>query len=110
MAPRWVVASGVGVAQMLAFGTSLYLLTVLAQPMHDDTGWPLPWIVGGMSAGLLAGAGGAPAIGRWIRRHGGRPALTLSSFLFAGGLGLLALSPNLAVYFAGWAVIGAAMA
>jgi MFS family permease len=110
MAPRWVVASGVGLVQMLAFGTSLYLLTVLSQPIRADTGWPLPWIIGGMSVGQLAGAALAPRVGRWIKRHGGRPALSVSSFLFAGGLGLLAISPNLVVYFAGWMVIGLAMA
>jgi predicted MFS family arabinose efflux permease len=110
MAPRWVVASGVGLVQMLAFGTSLYLLTVLAQPMKADTGWPLEWIIGGMSVGSLAGAAVAPMIGRWIKRHGGRPALSVSSLLFAAGLGLLAISPNLAVYFAGWTVLGLGMA
>jgi len=110
MRPRWVVASGVGLVQMLAFGTSLYLLTVLSQPIRADTGWPLPWIIGGMSAGQLAGAAVAPRVGRWIKRHGGRPALSVSSLLFAAGLATLALSPNLAVYFAGWIVIGLAMA
>jgi len=110
MAPRWVVASGVGLVQMLAFGTSLYLLTVLSQPIRADTGWPLPWIIGGMSAGQLAGAAVAPRVGRWIKRHGGRPALSVSSLLFAAGLATLALSPNLAAYFAGWIVIGLAMA
>nr|MEA2796888.1 hypothetical protein [Phenylobacterium sp.] len=110
MRPRWAVASGVGLVQMLAFGTSLYLLTVLSQPIRADTGWPLPWIIGGMSVGQLAGAAFAPRVGRWIKRHGGRPALSVSSFLFAGGLTLLAVSPNLVVYFAGWMVIGLAMA
>jgi len=110
MAPRWVVASGVGLVQMLAFGTSLYLLTVLSQPIRADTGWPLPWIIGGMSVGQLAGAAVTPRIGRWIKRHGGRPALSVSSLLFAAGLTILALSPNLVVYIAGWLVIGLAMA
>ena len=110
MRPRWVVASGVGLAQMLAFGTSLYLLTVLSQPIRMDTGWPLPWIFGGMSAGQLAGAAAAPRVGRWIRRLGGRPALSVSSLLFAAGLALLAVSTSLPVYFAGWVVIGLAMA
>ena len=110
MRPRWVVASGVGLVQMLAFGTSLYLLTVLSQPIRADTGWPLAWIIGGMSTGQLAGAAVAPRVGRWIKRHGGRPALSVSSLLFAGGLAVLAVSPNLPVYFAGWVVIGLAMA
>ena len=110
MRPRWVVASGVGLAQMLAFGTSLYLLTVLSQPIRADTGWPLPRIIGGKSAGQHAGAAAAPRVGRWIKRLGGRPALSVSSLLFAAGLALLAVSPNLAAYFAGWVVIGLAMA
>ncbi|HYG27148.1 MAG TPA: MFS transporter, partial [Caulobacteraceae bacterium] len=110
MRPRWVVASAVGLAQMLAFGTSLYLLTVLAQPIHADTGWSLEWVVGGMSIGSLAGAGAAPRVGRWIKRRGGRPALSLSSLLFAAGLGLLAVAPILPVYLAGWVVMGFAMA
>ena len=110
MRQRWVVASGVGLAQMLAFGTSLYLLTVLAQPMRVDTGWPLQWIIGGLSAGSLAGAAVAPTVGRWIKRHGGRPALCASSLLFAAGLATLAAAPNLGVYFAGWIVVGLAMA
>jgi MFS family permease len=110
MRPRWAVASGVGLVQMLAFGTSLYLLTVLSQPIRADTGWPLPWIIGGMSLGQLAGAAFAPRVGRWIKHHGGRPALSISSLLFAGGLSLLAISPNLAVYVAGWVVIGLGMA
>ena len=107
--PRWLVASGLGLAQMLAFGSTLYLLTVLGQPIHADTGWPLTWVIGGMSAGSLAGAAVAPRIGRWIRAAGGKPALSASSLLFAAGLGLVAVSPNLAVYFLGWTVIGLAM-
>jgi MFS family permease len=108
-APKWIVASGLGLAQMLAFGTSLYLLTVLAEPIHEDTGWSLQWIVGGMSVGLLAGAIVAPSVGRWVRRRGGRPALSLSSLLFASGLGLAAVAPSLAIYFTGWCVIGLGM-
>lgn len=109
MRPRWLVASGLGLGQMLAFGTTLYLLTVLGQPIHEQTGWPMPWIFGGMSVGALAGAVISPRAGRWIRSHGGKPALSLSSILFATGLGLIAVAPNLAVYVAGWLVIGLAM-
>jgi MFS family permease len=107
--PRWLVASGLGLAQLIAFGSTLYLLTVLGQPIHADTGWPFTWVVAGMSLGSLSGAAIAPRIGRWIRTHGGKPALSASSLLFAAGLGTLAISPNLPVYFAGWILIGLAM-
>lgn len=43
-----------GVTQILAWGSSYYLLAVLAQPIAADTGWPLAWIVGGLSLSLLS--------------------------------------------------------
>ena len=42
-----------GVTQILAWGSSYYLLAVLARPIAADTGWPLAWVVGGLSLGLL---------------------------------------------------------
>jgi hypothetical protein len=41
---------GAGVAQILAWGSSYYLPAVLAKPIADDTGWPLTWVVGGLSS------------------------------------------------------------
>ena len=35
-----------GVTQILAWGSSYYLLAVLAQPITADTGWSLAWVVG----------------------------------------------------------------
>ena len=42
-----------GITQILAWGSSYYLLAVLAEPIAGDTGWSLAWIVGGLSLGLL---------------------------------------------------------
>ena len=59
-ARRWPVISALGIVQIFAWGSSYYLLAVLAAPIAADTGWPLSWIVGALSIGLLAaGAGGA---------------------------------------------------
>jgi len=54
------------VAQLIAFGTSLYLLAVLAEPIRVATGWGLPMITGGLSIGVLAGAIISPLVGRRI--------------------------------------------
>jgi hypothetical protein len=51
--PRLVVTSAIGTAQILAWGSSYYLTAVLAGPVAKDTGWPLSWIVGDLSLGLL---------------------------------------------------------
>jgi MFS family permease len=98
-----------GVAQIFAWGTSFYFPAVLAAPIVADTGWPLGGVVGGVSIGLLVGGLVSPRVGRTIERHGGRPVLVLSSFLFAAGLAGIALAPNLPVYLLAWAVVGLGM-
>ena len=107
--PRLVVVSAIGVAQILAWGSSFYLIAVLAKPVGDDTGWPLSWIVGGLSTGLLVSGLVSPTVGRLIDRHGGRPVLAASAVLLAAGLVLLGLAPALPAFVAAWIVIGVGM-
>ena len=98
-----------GIMQILAWGSSYYLLGVLAPVIATDTGWPLPWIVGGLAFGLMAAALVSPQVGRTIERHGGWPVLAASAVLFAAGLCGLAAAPGLPVYLATWFVLGLAM-
>lgn len=98
-----------GVAQILAWGSSYYLLAVLAQPIAQDTGWPLTWIVGGLSLGLLVAGVVSPRVGESIERVGGRLVLAASSAFIAIGLLGLALSPSLPVYVLSWLVAGVGM-
>jgi hypothetical protein len=51
---RRLAVSALGVAQILAWGSSYYLPAVLAKPIAAETGWSLTWVIGGLSAGLLA--------------------------------------------------------
>ena len=108
-ARRWPVISALGVIQILTWGSSFYLPAVLAGPIADGTGWPLAWVVGGLSVGLLAAAFASPRVGLAIHRHGGRPVLALAAVLLAVGLAVLGDAPNLPVYLAGWIVIGLGM-
>lgn len=98
-----------GIAQIFGWGTSFYFPAVLAEPIVKDTGWPLAWVVGGTSLGLLVGGLVSPRVGRAIERHGGRPILVLSSLLFATGLAAIALAPGLPLYLVAWAVVGLGM-
>lgn len=109
-ANRRVIVGALGLFQILAWGSTYYLLAVLAKPIAADTGWPLTWIVGAMSLGMLTSGIAAPRIGRLIDRNGGRNVLAASALLFALGLTLLAVSPHLAVFVTGWIVIGLGMA
>nr|WP_246736318.1 MFS transporter [Enterovirga sp. DB1703] len=106
---RAVVITTLGITQILAWGSSYYLLAVLAVPISSDTGWPLPWVVGGLSLGLLVAGLVSPRVGRLVGEHGGRPVLGGSALLLGLGLALLGAAPNLGVYLLAWAVLGAGM-
>jgi predicted MFS family arabinose efflux permease len=103
------VVAALGVAQLIGWGTSFYFPGVLAAPIAADTGWPLSFIVGGVSLGLLIAGLISPQVGRLIGAHGGRPVLAASALLFASGLCIIGMAPALWVYLAGWIAVGAAM-
>jgi predicted MFS family arabinose efflux permease len=98
-----------GFNQILVWAASYYLPAVLSLPIAADTGWPLSWIVSGLTLGLLTGGFCAPRIGMIIKRRGGRHVLAASSVLLAAGLAILAVSASLPSYLFGWLVIGCAM-
>lgn len=104
-----LVISALGITQILAWGSSYYLLTILAKPIAAETGWPFAWVISGLSMGLLVSGVVSPQIGRAIERHGGRPVLMASAALLAIGLLTLAVAPNIPTYLAGWLVIGLGM-
>jgi predicted MFS family arabinose efflux permease len=106
---RRIVITVLGVAQILSWGTSFYFPAVFAPPILEDTGWPLGFIVGGTSVGLLIAGLVSPQVGRLIDRHGGRPVLLASPVLYAAGLIGVGSSPTLAVYLASWVLIGLGM-
>jgi len=106
---RRAVVAALGVVQILAWGTSFYIPAVFAVPIVTDTGWPLAFVVGGVSIGLLVAGLISPQVGRIIDRHGGRPVLLASSFLYAAGLAGIGLAPSLPFYLAAWIVLGLGM-
>ncbi len=106
---RAAIISVLGVTQIFAWGSTYYLLAVLAKPIVADTGWPLAWVVAGVSLGLLIAGVVSPWVGRFIACCGGRPVLAASAGLFALGQSALALSHSLPIYLAAWLVIGLGM-
>ncbi len=106
---RRVVISALGIAQILAWGTSFYFPAVFATAIVADTGWSLSWVVSGTSIGLLVAGLISPQVGRIIDRHGGRPVMLASSLFFAAGLAGAGLASNLPLYLSAWALIGIGM-
>ena len=106
---RRAVIAALGVTQILAWGSTYYLPAVLAGPIARDTHWPLTWVVGGLSLGLLVAALISPRVGQTIEKHGGRGMLAASAVAIGLGQIGLALAPNLGVFIAAWLVIGLGM-
>lgn len=107
---RHVVVTALGLTQILGYGTTFYLLAVLATPIAAETGWALSKIAAGLSIGLLIAGISAPFVGRVMDRFGGRPILTFGSFCFALGLGGVGLSTSFQTYMVAWCVVGLGMA
>jgi len=104
-----IIVPALGITQILAWGSSYYLLAVLAKPIAADTGWSLTWIVAGLSLGLLIAGLVSPLVGRQIHRRGGRPVLAASAILLGIGLLGLAAAPSLPAFVAAWIVMGLGM-
>src|SRR5690242_4574012 len=107
--PRAIVVAMLGCLQILAWGSTFYLLPVLARPIVEDTGWPYDRVMAGLALGLLAAGLVSPRTGRLIGRHGGRRVLAGGALLVALGLVIVASANSLPVYLAGWIVLGAGM-
>jgi predicted MFS family arabinose efflux permease len=107
---RLLVAAALGLTQILGYGTTFYLLAVLAKPISAETGWDLSQIAAGLSIGLLIAGISAPVAGRILDRFGGRPVLAFGSVCFAIGLAGVGLSTSVVTYCAAWCVVGLGMA
>ncbi|OZI63997.1 MFS transporter [Bordetella genomosp. 1] len=99
-----------GIAQILIWGGSFFLLSVLADPIHRDTRWSMSWIYGALTVGVLISGLLSPRANAFIARGQGRQVLVASGWIVAAGLCVVGAAPNLWVFFAGWCLIGAGMA
>ena len=99
-----------GLTQILAFGTSLYLLGVLADFILADVGWSRAQLSFGFTLGVLVAALVSPRLGRAIHAGRGFRVLAASPFLFASGLGLMSIAGSYPFYLLAWALIGGGMA
>lgn len=99
---------GLGITQIIAWGSIYYSLTVLGPSITRDLGWNAQWTYVGFSVALLIAGLAAPITGRTIDRIGGRWVMTIGSATAAIGLWLLAFSHNWPSYLAAWSVLGVA--
>ena len=98
-----------GINQTLSWGMTFYLPAIVASRAAEALTASPALILGAFSWSLLVSGFCAPRVGRWIDGHGGRGALLASIVVMAAGQALLAIAPNLVVWYLGWTVIGAGM-
>ena len=106
---RTRTVSALGVIEIFAWGSTYYLMAVLAGPIAADTGWSAGLLSAGISVGLLVSGLAAPKVGRLIQTTGGRWVLATGMGLIAAGLVLLASAQSPQVYIAAWALLGLGM-
>lgn len=109
VSPIGTAIVALGITQIVAWGTTLYALGVLASPIAADTGWSRSLVFSGLTVGLLASSFVSTAVGRAIDGKGARFVMSLGSVLCAVSLLIVAAASNPVVYLAGWAVMGLGM-
>jgi len=102
--------SGLGVAQLLAWGTLYYAIAVIGEPMRADLRMTESQIFGAFTLSLAISGVLAPWAGRRLDRYGGRAVLVTSGFVGALGFLVLARSHSFAGMLLGWSINGLAMA
>jgi MFS family permease len=107
--PLWRVITGLGITQIIGWGTTYYALGALSPDIAADRGWSKALIFGGFSAALLLSGLVSRATGRAIDKHGGRRMMAVGSILAAIGCLVLAFAASAWVYIAGWLMLGPAM-
>ena len=109
MTISFTLTTALGITQVLAWGSSYYLLGVLGSQISADTGWSYAWVVGGLTLGMFVASLVSPAIGQRVQNFGGRSMLSGSSLLLAAGIGGIGLAQSLPVYLMAWAITGLGM-
>ncbi|OWU85631.1 hypothetical protein ATO6_01485 [Oceanicola sp. 22II-s10i] len=107
---RLRTVSALGIVQIFSWGSSFYLLAVIAAPLREETGWPFGLVTAGISLGLLVSGVAAVVVGRLIERFGGRRVMAGGMGLLALGLTIIATSHHPAVYIGAWIIMGMGMA
>jgi MFS family permease len=91
---------GLGVTQIIGYGTLYYSFSILAPDMAATLGWSNEWTFGALSVALLAGGLTAPWLGVLIDRIGAGRVMTSGSAAAAIALVACAYAPGKASYVA----------
>ncbi|RAJ05462.1 hypothetical protein LX64_02620 [Chitinophaga skermanii] len=98
-----------GLAQVLLWGGSYFLLSVISGKVMAETGYSYQMVFGCLSVALLISGLLLPRIGRMINTTTHNFALLYAGVVMALGLVIVGLSMNFVMFLLGWAIIGVGM-
>ncbi|MEU7069799.1 MFS transporter [Streptomyces narbonensis] len=96
--------------QITSWGIVYYAFPVLNPQITADSGWSTGATTAAFSSALVVSGLAGIRVGRIIDRRGPRAVMTAGSMAGVLSLVIVALAPNLPVFFAGWLLAGFAMA
>lgn len=99
---------GLGFTQIVGWGTTFLMPSVLGRHMEQSLAIPSEAVFGGITVMFGVGAIFSPRVGRLIDRTGARRLMAAGSVVYALSLSALAFSQGLVTYLACWAGLGVA--
>lgn len=106
----WVPICGIGVTQMIGWGSSFTALTVLGTQMARDLGVSRETTFGGLTAMMLVSGLIAPRFGRFIDAKGARELMVPGMLVASVGLLIVGAAQGAWSFWFGWSVFGLASA
>lgn len=101
---------GLCIAELVCWGLLYYSLPVAVTPIAADTGWSETTVTGALTIGLIVSAVAGVRVGRLLDAHGPRTIMATGTGIGVAALLLVAVSPNLPVFYLAWALAGFAQA
>lgn len=105
-----LLVSGLGIAQIVSWGSFYYPIAVLGDSMQRDLGMTSTVLFAAFTLSLLISGLAAPTVGKLMEAHGARTVLCAGSLVGMAALLLMARASGPASLFAGAFVAGIAMA
>jgi MFS family permease len=97
---------GLGVTQIIGWGSTFMMPSVLGRPIQQELGLPAELVYGGITVMFGLGALMSPRIGRAMDRNSPRLIMTAGSLVYAAALAALAFCQGPITYALCWAVLG----
>jgi MFS family permease len=110
VSPTVRAIAGLGFTQIVGWGTTYLMPSVLGRRLQEDLGLSPELVFGGITVMFAVSAVCSPRVGRIVDRFGARRLMASGSMVYALALASLAFAQGPASYLVCWAIMGIASA